>query len=122
MAEEDDKYDLAKRTEDFAVQIIEFAKKLPDDSHARPIKEQLVRAGTSIGANYAEADCAESKNDFRHKMGVGAKEARETKYWLKVVKRTFSGLENEADDLHTESDELYRIFVTIRNNTDTGNS
>ena len=108
------KYDLAERTTDFAVQIISFAKKLPGNSVGRPIKKQLVKSGTSVGANYAEDDCAESKKDFRHKIGIAGKEAREAKYWLEIIGKSFNQFRKAVKDLHTEADELYRIFVTIR--------
>jgi len=76
------KYDLEQRTARFGERIIEFAQKNPKNSVTLPPISQLVRAGTSIGANYCEADGAESKKDFKHKIGICKKEAKETKYWL----------------------------------------
>ena len=114
MSKNQKEYDLADRTTNFAVEVIALTKKLPGNAVGDPIKRQLVKSGTSIGANYAEADCAESRKDFRHKIGIAAKEARETKYWLEVIGRSFTGLKGPVKDLHTEADELYRIFVTIR--------
>jgi four helix bundle protein len=109
MSKNQKEYDLADRTTNFAVEVIALTKKLPGNAVGDPIKRQLVKSGTSIGANYAE-----SRKDFRHKIGIAAKEARETKYWLEVIGRSFTGLKEPVKDLHTEADELYRIFVTIR--------
>ncbi len=74
------KYDLEERTTKFAEEIIKFTKEIPNTLENIPIKTQLVKSGTSIGANYCEADEAESKKDFIHKIGICKKEARETKY------------------------------------------
>ena len=76
----DKKYDLEERTAKFGEKILEFASRLPKNPITLPIISQLVRAGTSIGANYCDADGAESKKDFKHKMGICKKEAKETKY------------------------------------------
>lgn len=64
---------------------MKFAKSLPETSVNRPLISQLVRAGTSIGANYMEADAAESKKDFQHKIGLCKKEAKETMHWLRMI-------------------------------------
>jgi four helix bundle protein len=73
-------YDLEERTALFGEAVIEFCLSLPASPVTAPIINQLVRAGTSIGANYCEADEAESKRDFRHKIAICRKEAKETKY------------------------------------------
>lgn len=64
------KYNLAERTSNFGAEIICFAKSIKETNVNRPIINQLVRSATSIGANYMEADCAESKKDFNHKIGI----------------------------------------------------
>lgn len=74
---------MEERTARFAEEIIKFFKKIPQTVITKPTIIQLVKAGTSIGANYCEADDAESGKDFKHKIGICKKEARETKYWLK---------------------------------------
>src|SRR5580698_8336194 len=79
------KYDLEERCAAFGEAVIGFAKRVPVSPVARPLVDQLVRAATSVGANYCEADDAESKKDFRHKIGVCRKESKETKYWLRMV-------------------------------------
>ncbi len=79
------KFDLEERTARFGERIIAFAKKVPVSPVTRCLIDQLVRAGTSVGANYSEADDAESKKDFRHKICLCRKEARETKHWLRML-------------------------------------
>ena len=73
-------FDLEERTARYAEAVIAFARKLPRDPVTLPLIGQLVRAGTSVGANYTEADDAVSKKDFRHRISVCKKEARESKY------------------------------------------
>jgi four helix bundle protein len=78
-----------------------------------PIIGQLIRAATSIGANYCEADDAESKKDFTHKIGICRKEARETKFWLRMIATAVSDTKPEARDLWREARELHLIFAAI---------
>lgn len=77
-----------------------------------------MRAGTSIGANYCEADDAESKKDFRHKIALCRKEARETKYWLRMIAKAAPTQRNVTRKLWTEAKELHLIFVAIIRTTD----
>ena len=72
------KWDLEERTAKFGEDIIKFCKKVPRNPITTPLITQLVKAGTSVGANYCEADDAESKKDFRHKIGIVKKESRES--------------------------------------------
>jgi len=74
------KFDLEERTAKFGMAIIKFTKQIPESTVTRPLITQLVKAGTSIGANYCEADNAETRKDFKHKIGICKKEAKETKY------------------------------------------
>jgi four helix bundle protein len=106
-------YDLEERTAKFGEEIIKFAKKIPKNTVTIPIIKQLVRSGTSIGANYCEADGAESKKDFRHKIGICKKEAKETKYWLRMVKTVTPEFKDGALDLWREAQELTLIFSAI---------
>lgn len=110
---EKSKYDLEERTACFGEAIIRFAKTLPKDVVNLPVISQLVRAGTSIGANYCEADDAVSKKDFRNKIGTCKKEARETKYWLRMVAASESKAKLEARTLWQEAKELHLIFAAI---------
>ena len=84
------KYDLEERTAKFGEDIIEFAKNIPDTPVIRPLVSQIVRSGTSIGANYMEADGAESKKDFQHKIGLCKKESKETMHWLRMIAKANS--------------------------------
>jgi len=76
--------ELERRTKQFAIRIIEFAATLPKSGSGRVVEYQLVKAGTSVGANYREAGRAESRNDFIHKIGIVEKEASESRYWLEI--------------------------------------
>ena len=109
------KYDLEERTAKFGEDIIEFTKKIPKTAITLPLISQLVRAGTSVGANYCEADCAESKKDFEHKLGICKKESKESKHWLRMISKAVSELKNEARKLWQEANELNLIFSSIVN-------
>ena len=78
-------YDLEEGTAQFAEKIIEFAKTLPTNLINNSLISQVVRSGTSVGANYMESDAAESKKDFRHKIGICRKESKETRHWLRMI-------------------------------------
>ena len=73
---------------DFAIRIVNLYKDLPDGKKENILSKQLLRSGTSIGANVAEAEQAQSKSDFVSKMSIALKEASETKYWIKLLKAT----------------------------------
>lgn len=111
------KYDLEERTAKFGEEILKFAKRIPQTSVTTPLISQLVRSGTSIGANYCEADDAESKKDFNHKISICKKEARETKHWLRMVAVVVLELKNEARRLWVEAKELNLIFNAIINSS-----
>jgi len=117
MSKKNKVYDLEERTAKFGEDIIEFAKKMPKNVITIPIIGQLVDAGTSVGANYVEADCAESKKDFEHKMGICKKESKESKHWLRMCAKAASELKQEARRLWREANELNLIFVTIVKNS-----
>ncbi len=106
-------YDLEERTAKFAEAIIKFCRRIPHDSITAPLITQLVKAGTSIGANYCEADDAESKKDFRHKIGICKKESRESKHFLRAIAVAVPNLRNEARLLWQEAKEINLIFNTI---------
>ena len=107
-------FDLDERTARFGEAIIAFARRVPVDPVTQPLISQLVRSGTSIGANYCEADDAESKKDFRHKIGLCRKEARETKYWLRLIAAAVPDLKSTARPLWQEARESNPIFGAIR--------
>jgi len=86
---------------------------IPKDVVTLPIIGQLVKSGTSVGANYCEADCAETRKDFEHKLGICKKESKETKHWLRVLITTTPELKDRATELMKETNELTLIFVAI---------
>lgn len=111
------KYDLEERTARFGEQVIGFAKKIPKTQITISMISQLVRAGTSVGSNYCEADCAETRKDFEHKIGICKKEAKETRHWLRMIYVTVPELEAEAKVLWQEAHELHLIFISIVRNS-----
>ena len=110
-------YNLSKRTLEFGENIIDFVRSIPDNTINRPLISQLIRSATSIGANYMEADCAESKKDFKHKIGICKKESKETTYWLQMIARAVPDKKDDCRKLWKEAHELTLIFSTIVNNT-----
>jgi len=113
---ENRKYDLIERTAKFAEQIAMFCKSIPKDPVTIPIINQLVRAGTSIGANYCEADEASSRKDFINKATISKKEAKETKYWLRIIACTVPGVRETSRILWREAHELNLILAAIVRN------
>jgi four helix bundle protein len=106
-------YDLEERTARFGEEIIRFAKRIPRDTVTSSLIGQLVDSGTSIGANYCEADDAESGRDFKHKIGICKKEARETKHWLRMIMVACPELKEDAMKYWQEAKELNLIFNAI---------
>ncbi len=106
-------YDLEERTARFGEAVIRFAKKVPRHPVNDRLVNQLVGAATSVGANYAEADDGVSRNDFRHRIGICRKEARESKHFLRMVAVAEEGLKPEARVLWHEAKELHLIFCAI---------
>ncbi len=113
----DPKFDLEERTARFGEAIIDFAKKLPKNIITSPLINQFVRSGTAVGALYCEADCAESRKDFEHKLGICKKESKETKHWMRMIARALPEFAGESRVLWKEADELQRIFITIIKNS-----
>ena len=97
----------------FAVRIVKLYKRLCSDKHEFVLSKQLLRSGTSIGANIEEADGAQSKKDFLHKVSIAYKEARETSYWLRLLKDSKYLSETDANELLQKIDELCKIMVAI---------
>jgi four helix bundle protein len=106
-------FDLKDRTKKFGIEIIIFCQKIPKNTINLPLISQLIRSGTSIGANYFEADNAESKNDFKHKIGISKKESDETVYWLDLISITLPKYKDEIQKLRQEAKELNLIFNSI---------
>ena len=106
-------YDLAERTAKFGEEVIEFVTKIAQSPINRPLISQLVRSSTSIGANYMEADGAESKKDFRHKIAICKKESKETMHWLRMFAKANSDKAELCRILWREAHELALIFSAI---------
>jgi four helix bundle protein len=106
-------FDLEERTARFGEAVIHFARAVAKNPVSTPLISQLVRAGTSVGANYCEADDAVSKKDFKNKIGTCRKEARETKLWLRLIAAAEPELKTEARKLWQEAKELHLIFAAI---------
>lgn len=107
------KYNLEERTGEFSKNLIIFCKDLKKDVVSIPVISQTVRAGTSIGANYCEANNASSRKDFQNKIFICKKEAQETKYWLRILANYFPEKKADIENLQNESQELLLIFQKI---------
>ena len=106
-----DRWGLEARTKAFALRVVRFVAQLPKHRVADVLGYQLLRSGTSVGANYREAARAESRNDFVHKVGVVEKEAAETEYWLELMEGAEIGDADERSWLRAEARELLAIFT-----------
>ena len=109
------KYDLEERTAVFGEKIINFAKSLKRNPINNSLISQLVRSGTSVGANYMEADAASTKKDFRYRISICRKESKETRHWLRMIAKANPDILNEARFLWKEAHELTLIFSAIIN-------
>jgi four helix bundle protein len=112
-----DKLELEKRTKQFALKIIAFVATLPQTKSCAIIEYQLVKAGTSVGANYREANRAESRPDFIHKIGIVEKESSESGFWLEICDEADFGNVEQRNWLLRESRELLAIFTSIGRST-----
>ena len=110
-------YDLEERTAQFGEAVVRFARKIPQNPVNNRLIDQLVGAGTSVGANYCEADDGVSQKDFKNKIGTCKKEARETKYFLRMIVAAEERLKPEARILWQEAKELHLIFCKIWRNS-----
>ena len=110
-------YDLEERTARFGEAIILFAKKIPVNPVNKRLIDQLDGAGTSVGANYCEADDGVSKADFKHRIGTSRKEARETKFFLRMIAVAEPSLKSEAREIWREAHALHLIFSRIWRST-----
>lgn len=113
MSKTEQKYNLEERTVKFSEEIILFAKSLKKDMINIPLISQLIRSATSIGANYMEANGASSKKDFKNKIYICKKEARETKYWLQLIAKANLEAKDKCRKFWQEAQELTLIFSKI---------
>ena len=112
-------YDLEERTSKFSEMLIALCKTCPKNTITIPIIDQLIRSGTSIGANYFEANGASSKKDFKNKVFICKKEAKETQYWLRLLAQSIDDekLKQDCRRLWQEAKELGMIFSAIASKT-----
>lgn len=105
--------ELENRTKRFAISIIKLSAQLPETTEARVIKRQITRSGTSIGANYREANRARSKADFTSRAGICESEASETGYWLEIIEEMQWINKQKLEPVKNESCEILAIFTSI---------
>ena len=108
-----DKIELERRTKGFALRMIRFVAQLPKNRVTDVMGYQLLKSGTSIGANYREANRAQSRSDFIHKIALVEKEAAETQYWLDLFDESEVGNTEDRDWLLEESNALLAIFTSV---------
>jgi four helix bundle protein len=111
--------DLLERTFNFGVDCIKFLRLMPNNQEYYVIKNQLIKSSTSTGANYEESQAGSSKADFKNKVRIALREARESNYWLRVIKKIENVEIPELNRLLKESQELKNILGAIVNNTKT---
>jgi len=121
MSKTETKFDLEDRTTKFGIDAIHFLKDVPRNPITLPIITQLIRSSTSIGANYAETNNAYSRADFKHKISICRKEARESVYWLKIIKTFDDRNTGKEALLEKEAHELTLIFNAIVNKVEINN-
>ncbi len=112
------KYDLEERTAKFGENIIAFCRTIDQNVITKPLINQIVRSGTSIGANYMEANAASSKKDFRNKIFICKKESQETKHRLRMIAGYSPKKKDEIKRLWQEAHELTMIFQKITSSLD----
>ena len=111
------KSELEKRTRAFALAVIRFIDNLPRNKAGRIMSVQLLRSATSIGANYREANHAESRRDFVHKIAIVEKEAAESLYWIELFEEAMIGSPEELKLLFHECNQLVAVFTRIGRTT-----
>ena len=104
---------IAEKSEEFAVRVINLSKYLIAEKKEYIISKQIFRSGTSIGANVSESRNAQSKDDFISKLNIALKEADETAYWLRILKRTEFISQDQFSSLNEDVQELNSILVSI---------
>jgi four helix bundle protein len=107
------KFDLEDRTLEFAKKVVRLCKSLPSDRINNEIISQLIRSSGSVGANYREANDALSKKDFVYHIKISRKEAKETHYWLELLKDANANIDHNIDGIVEESVELKKILSSI---------
>ena len=109
---------VVEKSLDFAVRIVKLNKYLCSDKKEYVLSKQLLRSGTSVGANIAESQNAQSDSDFISKMSIARKELSETMYWLELLYRTDYIEKKAFDSLYSDAKDLYRIISSIIKTTE----
>jgi len=104
---------LEKRTKNFALSIINLSMSLPSNIEFSVIKKQIVKSGTSIGANYREANTPRSKADFKNRISICRSETNETIYWLELILESRPANNQQAAEIYAEARQLLAIFTSI---------
>lgn len=112
MTENKREFDLEDRLVDYASSIIELTESLPNTRAGNHVASQLLRSGTAAAPNYGEAQAAESRRDFVHKLGICLKELRESRIWLRIIRRRGMLKDAVVEPIMRETEELIRIFKT----------
>jgi len=107
---------MEERTKAFAIRTIRLSALLPNDVEGKIIRHQLTKSGTSIGANYREANRARSRADFKNKVKISESEATETCYWLEILRDLGWSETKVLDQVMNEANELLAIFASIGRN------
>jgi four helix bundle protein len=116
-------YNIQDRSFLFACRIVDFCRPLFSyHPLTRELGRQLLKAGTSVGANLEEADAGQSKPDFRSKVSIARKESRESRYWLRLIAYADPPLKEAAAPLIDESTQLYAILTTIKRNSESSDA
>ncbi len=110
------KTELETRTKNFALELIDLVERMPRNRAGDVVGRQLLRSGTSLGANYREANRAESAKDFLHKVGISTKESAETEFWLELIDESVHLQTDGSQELLSESRELIAILTAIGRN------
>lgn len=111
------KFDLEERTAKFGENVVGLCKKIPQNAVTLTIINQLIRSGTSVGANYCEANGASSKKDFTNKIFISKKESKEAQYWLRILAGAETQFSDDCRKLWQEGKELSMIFAKIASKT-----
>ena len=106
---------LESRTRQFGISIISLSSLLPNTIEGKVIRNQITKSGTSIGANYREANRSRSKRDFKNKIKISESEASETEYWLEIITDLNWVEKNKLETIMKESKELLALFTSIAN-------
>ena len=108
--------ELEKRTKKFAVRVLKLSAQLPNTPETKVIRNQFSKSGTSVGANYREANRSRSKPDFANKIRISESEASETGYWLEIIQEMEWLSDDKLVDTMKEANELLAIFTSISKN------